>query len=83
MKVKELIEKLQQLDQDAVVVHHGYEDGYNEVPDYLPREATVFPRYKEEEDDHWWNGNYEEIPDWDDYSKSYYDQDKPLRVVIV
>ena len=34
MKVKELIEKLSQLDSELMVVVHGYEGGVNEVSDY-------------------------------------------------
>ena len=33
MKVKELIEKLSQLDPELMVVIHGYEGGVNEVSD--------------------------------------------------
>ena len=34
MKVKELIEKLSQLDPELMVVVHGYEGGVDEVTDY-------------------------------------------------
>lgn len=81
MKVKELIEKLQQLDPEAVVVHEGYEDGYNVVSDRYPLETTVYPRIGNE--DHWWCGDYEEVTDWDDFYSKRYDQNSPLRVVIV
>jgi hypothetical protein len=36
MKVKELIERLQQLDPEKMVVMHGYEDGYDEISEIEP-----------------------------------------------
>lgn len=41
MKVKELVEKLQKLDQDAMVIVSGYEGGYDEVDTVEKKEIAL------------------------------------------
>ena len=55
MNVKQLIEKLQNLDPNALVVVDGYEDGFHAPEDVKP--LLVHGPYPENHD---WEGEYEE-----------------------
>ena len=57
MKVKELIEKLSQLDPELMVVRSGYEGGVDEVTDYglCDIELNV--------NDEWYYGKHETLSD--------------------
>lgn len=55
MTVKELIEKLQQLDPELRVFVEGYEGGYNDV-DKLREEIIALDFHEE-----WYYGKHEEI----------------------
>ena len=59
MKVKELIEKLSQLDPELMVVVAGYEGGVNEVSDYglCDIELNV--------NDEWYYGKHEMLAEGD------------------
>lgn len=63
MKVSELIERLSVLPPDALVVVHGYEDGFNDVEDIGQIKAWLNyrnnPLY----------GNHEEAQYWDHIDK--------------
>lgn len=55
MTVKELINRLQQINnQEMIVVVDGYEGGFNDI-----KEPKVIIAY-EEIDHKWWNGKYEQ-----------------------
>jgi len=53
MKIKELIEKLQQFDPELMVMVDGYEDGYDD-----PIVGPV-KKLKLNENAEWYNGKYE------------------------
>jgi len=54
MTVKELMDALKFMPQDAIVVLPGYEDGYNAVTIVLPTHMTNYP------DPKWYYGDFEE-----------------------
>jgi hypothetical protein len=54
MTVKQLIEKLQQLDSEQMVVTSGYEGGYKEISDVAPI------RLKLHVNDEWYYGEHEQ-----------------------
>ena len=56
MTVKELIDKLSQLDPELRVFTHGYEDGYNDINDEF-RQEIIALNYHEE----WYYGKHEAI----------------------
>jgi len=53
MRVKELIEKLEQLDPDLHVMVSGYEGGYHDV------EVSPVRRFKFYQNSAWWYGPHE------------------------
>jgi hypothetical protein len=56
MTVKELINRLQQIDnQEMIVVVNGYEDGFDDIKD--PKVVATY----EQVDRNWYNGKYEQI----------------------
>jgi len=55
MTVKELINILETMPQDALVVTEGYEDGYDTV-----KKVSVIG-IEENPQKNWWNGKYVEI----------------------
>jgi len=69
MKVKELIQILQELDQEALVVVSGYEGGVNEsnAVEYCTIALDVNP-------DKWYYGRHEIISD--DFNKAQYPETK-------
>lgn len=77
MKVKELIEKLQQMDPEALVLHRGYEDGYDVAGDQ-PEETFVVRNLRAE----WYNGLYE-IADYAEEYEEVYDHKNPIKAVII
>ena len=82
MTVAELIAKLQTMDPNALVIHRGYEDGYDAANSDGPREAVVYPR----KDANWYNGAYEVMADsakWDDWEHKQYDATNPVVAVII
>ena len=83
MKVKDLISKLQLLNPDALVVHRGYEDGYDPAKEHGPLELIMFPR----KDGSWYNGTYEYMAtlpeEWDEFDHKRYDATKPTLVVLI
>jgi len=56
MKVKELIEKLSEIDQEMDVVLAGYEGGYYDLIN-PPIEIEIALNYHHEDD--WWYGRHE------------------------
>lgn len=56
MTVKELIEKLQQLDPSLRVFTYGYEGGYNDVSDAFEQEIIALDYHEE-----WYYGKHEAI----------------------
>ena len=54
MTVKELMDALKFMHQDAVIVISGYEDGYNAVSRVLATHMTNYP------DPKWYYGEFEE-----------------------
>ena len=57
MKIKQLIEQLQQFDPEAMAVVSGYEGGYNEISD-----AGAI-RLKLNANDEWYYGKHEQDND--------------------
>jgi hypothetical protein len=56
MKVKELIEKLQKVDPNALVVVNGYEDGFTELQCVKQINIKENPGHKS------WEGEYDNYP---------------------
>ena len=57
MKVKQLIEKLQQLDPEAMVVRGGYDGGFDEVAHVNDCEVLL----NVNDEDEWFKGRHELI----------------------
>lgn len=54
MTVKELIQKLSELDPDLHVFTHGYEGGFNDIEISEPKDISLNVH------EHWWYGKHEE-----------------------
>lgn len=65
MKIKELIEKLSQLDPELEVYLHGYEGGYCDV--FKTEHITLCKDYYGEE--YWWYGPHEIVDRVEEPSK--------------
>lgn len=72
MKVKELIQQLQELDQESIVVVRGYEGGVDDVVDVTPVQVQLNVNSS------WWLGKHEIC---DDTSKRH--RPKPVSAVFV
>jgi hypothetical protein len=82
MTVAELISKLQSMDPNALVLHRGYEDGYDAASDDGPWEATAYRRINGE----WYNGAFEVKTDpskWSEWEHKQYDAQNPIAAVII
>jgi hypothetical protein len=67
MKVKELIEHLKTLDQDATVFVRGYEGGYNTVTNTVEKE-----NFKLNVNTEWYYGAHEEVDEDEDFDVEGY-----------
>ena len=65
MKVKDVIQRLQQFDPDTRVVIPGYEGGYKDVGYVVDSELALNVH------DEWWYGPHEDIDMADHYQESY------------
>lgn len=57
MTTAELIHKLQEFSPDTKVVIRGYENGYNDILEIIPRKIEL------DTNSHWYDGSYKDSKD--------------------
>ena len=59
MKIKDLIERLQQHDPETIVIVNGYEEGYDEIENLI----TISIAKNLNKRDRWWSGEFIDAKD--------------------